>query len=40
MSTAEGKIDISLEEDRIWEKIAEERDVKNARFVSHSQAWQ
>ncbi len=28
-----------LEEDLIWVKIAEERDKKTARFVSHSQAW-
>ena len=30
---------LELEEDMIWNQIANVRDTKNARFVSHKQAW-
>lgn len=30
---------LELEEDQVWDKIAQKRDQKNARFVSHSRAW-
>lgn len=30
---------LELEEDIIWNQIANARDTKNARFVSHKQAW-
>ena len=30
---------LKLEEDRIWDQIATERDTKDARFVSHKKAW-
>ncbi len=33
------EIALELEEDLAWAKIAEERDKKTARFVSHTQAW-
>ncbi|MDO8659151.1 MAG: hypothetical protein Q7K54_00975 [Candidatus Parcubacteria bacterium] len=33
------EIALSLEEDFVFDKIASDRDVKGARFVSHKQAW-
>ncbi len=30
---------LELEEDRIWDLVASERDTPNARFVSHKKAW-
>lgn len=33
------KLAIEIEEDRIWNKIAEERDTDDAEFVSHEKAW-
>lgn len=30
---------LELEEDQVWEKLAKQRDTKNARFVSHEEAW-
>lgn len=30
---------LELEEDRVWDVVAAERDTKNARFVSHKKAW-
>lgn len=33
------EVALSMEEDIILDKMASERDVKNARFVSHKQAW-
>jgi len=30
---------LEIEEDIILDKIASERDAKNARFLSHKQAW-
>lgn len=30
---------LELEEDLIWDQIANARDTKKARFVSHTQAW-
>ena len=30
---------LEIEEDMILDKIAGERDTKNARFVTHKQAW-
>lgn len=33
------EIALELEEDHVWDKIAKVRDVKSARYVSHSKAW-
>ena len=30
---------IELEEDQIWNWIAERRDKKGSRFISHAKAW-
>lgn len=30
---------LELEEDQVWEMIAQERDTKKARFLSHQKAW-
>ena len=30
---------LELEEDRVWNLVASERDTKNSRFVSHKKAW-
>ena len=30
---------LEIEEDQIWDQVATERDIKNARFVSHKKAW-
>lgn len=30
---------LELEEDQLWDKIATKRDMKNANFVSHKEAW-
>ena len=32
-------IALELEEDIVLDKIARERDTKNARFLTHKQAW-
>ncbi len=33
------KIAIQLEEDEVWNSLAEARDTKKAKFVSHKDAW-
>lgn len=33
------EIAIQLEEDEAWNRLAEERDTKNAKFISHKNAW-
>ncbi len=33
------EVALELEEDLAWAKIAEDRDKKSTRFVSHAQAW-
>ncbi|MBU1018968.1 MAG: hypothetical protein ABII07_00495 [Patescibacteria group bacterium] len=33
------KLAIEIDEDRIWNKIAEERDTGDAEFISHEEAW-
>ena len=30
---------LELEEDQIWDIIAKQRDVKNARYISHDKVW-
>ena len=30
---------LELEEDQIWDAIAKQRDIKNARYLSHDKAW-
>ncbi|MDP2693156.1 MAG: hypothetical protein Q8O88_05995 [bacterium] len=30
---------IEIEEDQMWNKIASDRDKKNAKFIAHNQAW-
>jgi len=30
---------LEIEEDRIWAMLASKRDTKDARFVSHEDAW-
>ncbi len=33
------EIALELEEDLVWNQIAEKRDKKQARFLSHARAW-
>lgn len=33
------QIAIELDEDEIWNSLAEARDKKNAKFISHKNAW-
>lgn len=30
---------IELEEDQIWNKLAAQRDTKDARYITHKNAW-
>lgn len=30
---------LELEEDHVWDERAKQRDVKNARYISHDKAW-
>ena len=31
---------LEIEEDGVWDAIAEKRDAKNARYLSHKKAWE
>jgi hypothetical protein len=33
------KLALEIEEDDVWNAIAEKRDTKNAQFISHEDAW-
>lgn len=33
------EIALELEEDQAWDALAKRRDVKNARYLSHTKAW-
>jgi hypothetical protein len=33
------KIAIQIEEDEVWNSLAEARDKKGAKFISHKNAW-
>jgi hypothetical protein len=33
------KIGIEIDEDEIWDKLAAERDTKDAKFISHKEFW-
>ena len=33
------RLALEIEEDRLWDKLAQKRDVKSAKFVSHKKAW-
>lgn len=33
------KIGVEIDEDEIWDKIASERDTKDAKFISHKEFW-
>ncbi len=33
------EIALELEEDQVWDGIAQKRDLKNARYLSHDKAW-
>ena len=30
---------LELEEDQVWDALAKRRDIKNARYISHKNAW-
>jgi len=30
---------LEIEEDQVWDSIANSRDIKNAKFIDHKQAW-
>ncbi|MBI2642694.1 MAG: hypothetical protein HYW97_02540 [Candidatus Wildermuthbacteria bacterium] len=30
---------LELEEDQVWDALAQKRDLKSARYVSHTKAW-
>ncbi len=30
---------LEIEEDRIWDAIAQKRDIKSARYLSHLKTW-
>lgn len=33
------EVALEIEEDQVWSAIAERRDTKNARYISHSKTW-
>ena len=33
------EIALEMEEDKVWDTIAQKRDTKNSRYVSHNNAW-
>lgn len=33
------KVAVEIDEDELWNKIAEERDAKSAKFISHKEFW-
>ena len=33
------EIALEMEEDRVWDELAQRRDTKNARYISHANAW-
>jgi len=33
------RVALEIEEDDVWNALAEKRDTKNAKFVSHENAW-
>ena len=33
------KIALEIDEDEVWNKLAEKRDTKTAKFVTHKDAW-
>lgn len=33
------KVALEIDEDEVWNALAEERDTKDAKFVSHKDAW-
>ena len=33
------KIAIAVEEDEVWDSLATKRDTKDAKFISHKDAW-
>lgn len=33
------QIALQVEEDDVWNSLAERRDTKNAKFISHKDAW-
>ena len=33
------EIALEIEEDQIWDAIAQRRDTKNARYLTHNKAW-
>lgn len=33
------RLALEIEEDQIWAALAQKRDTKSARFVSHEKAW-
>lgn len=33
------KLAIEIDEDDIWNQLAEKRDTKGAKFISHKKAW-
>lgn len=34
------RVALEIEEDELWDAVAKERDRKQAKFVSHDDAWQ
>lgn len=30
---------LELEEDQVWDALAQKRDTKNAKYVAHNKAW-
>lgn len=33
------EVALEIEEDKVWNNLAEKRDVKTTRFLSHKKAW-
>ena len=33
------EIALEIEEDNVWDTIAQKRDIKNSRYLSHKNAW-
>ncbi len=34
------RLALEIEEDHLWNKLAQKRDVKGAKFISHKKTWE
>jgi len=40
MPTSKNRTNITIDEDKKWNSLAEKRDTKDAKFISHAEAWE